>query len=125
MTPAPHVQVPRELAQSIVNELDMCQLCFNAQCKQSDLLFDLASRLRACLSGEGGNHQRGIGDGDIVAALNERDQYQAELGRCFKLAQLLDSRDPEAPGAFTGSVSERLARHMDSTRPVSGREGEA
>lgn len=69
----------------------------------------------------------GIGDGEIAAVLRERDaalargaelealnrDYQAETERCFDLAQRMDAMNPDAPGAFTGTPSERLTRAFE------------
>ena len=38
--------------------------------------------------------------------------YQRELEKCFILAQKLDKLNPNIPGAFTGSPSERIERQM-------------
>lgn len=36
-----------------------------------------------------------------------------DFRRCFDVAQHLDSMYPELPGAFSGTVSERLERHLE------------
>lgn len=38
--------------------------------------------------------------------------YQRELEKCFILAQKLDKLNPNIPGAFTGSPSDRIERQM-------------
>ena len=46
-----------------------------------------------------------------VAELEGMNQdYKAEVEKCFDLAQRLDALDPEAPGTFAGTPSERLIR---------------
>lgn len=40
----------------------------------------------------------------------ELEEVKADFERCFDLAQRLDALNPDAPGAFTGTVSERLWR---------------
>ena len=38
--------------------------------------------------------------------------YQQEIERCFKIAQKLDSLNPELAGSFTGTPSERIERQL-------------
>lgn len=52
-------------------------------------------------------------------SVDNKDEYkellklcQEEIGKCFDLAQRLDSLDPEIEGAFTGPPSERIERQL-------------
>jgi hypothetical protein len=38
--------------------------------------------------------------------------YQKEVEKCFKIAQKLDTLNPELVGAFTGTPSERIERQL-------------
>jgi hypothetical protein len=52
-----------------------------------------------------------------TAGTSTIEDWIQELSRCHEIALKLDSRNPEAPGAFTGTVSERLARHLLEAQP--------
>jgi len=43
------------------------------------------------------------------------DAYQAELEKLNDIALRLDSQNPELPGAFTGTISERIERQLRAT----------
>jgi hypothetical protein len=45
--------------------------------------------------------------------LDEQEAIKDDFRKCFDVAQSLDSMYPEMPGAFTGTVSERLYRHLE------------
>lgn len=42
-----------------------------------------------------------------------KNTIEYDFQRCFDIAQRLDSMYPDMPGAFSGTVSERLSRHAD------------
>lgn len=49
--------------------------------------------------------------GSKVADLESMNEdYRREIEQCFDLAQLADAMNPDVPGAFTGTPSERLSR---------------
>lgn len=39
--------------------------------------------------------------------------YQKELEKCYEIANLLDSSNPELKGAFIGTPSERIKRQLE------------
>jgi hypothetical protein len=39
-------------------------------------------------------------------------EYQKEIGKCWELAQQLDALNPELPGSFTGTPSQRIERQL-------------
>lgn len=54
---------------------------------------------------------------DKVSALQEMlqemlEEYRVEVEACFKIAQRLDSMNPELEGAFTGTPSESINRQL-------------
>ena len=82
---------------------------------------DITNKLGiACPEGCLSNNQRGIENRQLVAEMNalkaELREMRIELSKCFEVAQFLDTLDPHAPGAFTGTVSERLTRYMQKVR---------
>lgn len=40
------------------------------------------------------------------------EDLRQEVRNCFNIAQRLDALNPEAPGAFTGTPSERIDRQL-------------
>ena len=40
------------------------------------------------------------------------EDYRREVESCFDIAQRLDAQNPEVPGSFTGTPSERIKRQM-------------
>lgn len=72
--------------------------------------YDTTNSLRessACPEGCLSNAQR-VEDTKLLTARLE--EVTRELCQCFEVAQLLDAQDPTCPGAFTGTVSQRLKK---------------
>ena len=42
----------------------------------------------------------------------DKDEIVEDFRKCFDVVQRMDSLYPDMPGAFTGSVSVRLERHL-------------
>lgn len=38
--------------------------------------------------------------------------YQKEIEKCWEIAPKLDALNPDLPGSFTGTPSERIERHL-------------
>lgn len=45
-------------------------------------------------------------------------QLRAEVEKCYKIANILDSLNPTLEGAFTGTPSERIERQLISHKII-------
>lgn len=49
---------------------------------------------------------------DIAELRSLLGDFQAEMEKCWDIAQRLDSQDPEKAGAFMGNPSDRIKRQL-------------
>lgn len=52
---------------------------------------------------------------EAATTITELANVHDDFCKCYEVANKMDALDPEAPGAFTGSVSERLERAFSRT----------
>jgi hypothetical protein len=58
---------------------------------------------------------------DLAQQVEDLEGFRKEIIACSDLAQLLDSRNPELKGSFTGVPSERIARQVEDLQKDAAR----